>query len=132
MRNSLAAALVGVIFVGPVLAEPVFGTWKTIPDDNGRFGHIEIKQCGETICGEMVASFESNGKKYKSENLGKNIVWNMKPKKDGKYGGGKIWAPDRDKTYSSKMELVDGDNGLKVKGCIAIICRDGGTWTRVN
>jgi len=51
MRNTLAAALVGAIFIGPVLADPVFGTWKTIPDDNGRFGHIEMKQCGETICG---------------------------------------------------------------------------------
>lgn len=132
MKNTLVAALCGAILVGPALADPVFGLWKTIPDDNGRFGHIEIKQCGETICGKMVASFEANGKKYKSDNLGKNIVWDMAPKKDSKYSGGKIWSPDRDKTYNSKMELVDDGNGLKVKGCIAIICRDGGTWTRVH
>lgn len=132
MKNTLVAATFGAILAVPALADPVFGIWRTIPDDNGRFGHIEIKQCGETICGKMVASFEANGKKYKSDNLGKNIVWDMAPKKDGKYSGGKIWSPDRDKTYNSKMELVDDGNGLKVKGCVAIICRDGGTWTRVN
>ena len=62
MKNTFVAAVFGTIFAVPVVADPVFGTWKTIPDDNGRFGHIEIKQCGETICGEMVASFEANGK----------------------------------------------------------------------
>jgi uncharacterized protein (DUF2147 family) len=132
MRNTMVAALVGVILVGPVLADPVFGTWKTTPDDNGRFGHIEIKQCGDTICGELIASYAGGGSAADPRHVGKNIVWNMKAKGNGKYGGGKIWAPDRDKTYSSKMELVDGGNGLKVKGCVAIICRDGGTWSRVK
>ena len=47
----------------------------------------------------------------------------------GKYSGGKIWAPDRDKTYRSKMEL-SGDR-LKVSGCVGPICR-GQTWARVN
>ena len=54
----------------------------------------------------------------------------MKSKGNGKYGGGKIWAPDRDKTYSSKL-VLSGDQ-LQVKGCILIICRDGGTWQRVK
>ena len=63
MKNTLVAAVFGAILAVPAVADPAFGTWKTIPDDNGRFGHIDIKQCGETICGEMVASFESNGKK---------------------------------------------------------------------
>ena len=81
MKNTLVAAVFGAILAVPALADPVFGTWKTIPDDNGHYGHIQVKQCGDTICGELIASFEGNGKKYQSENLGKNIVWNMKPKK---------------------------------------------------
>jgi uncharacterized protein (DUF2147 family) len=54
----------------------------------------------------------------------------MVPKGDGIYGDGKVWSPDRDKTYNSKMRLK-GD-GLAVEGCVVGICRDGGTWTRVN
>ncbi len=49
---------------------------------------------------------------------------------DGAYGDGKIWSPDRDKTYNSKMQL-SGD-ALQVSGCVFGICRDGGTWQRVN
>ena len=132
MKNTLVAAVFGAILAVPAVADPVFGTWKTIPDDNGNYGHIQVKQCGDTICGELIASFEGDGSAADPRHVGKNIIWNMSSKANGKYGGGKIWAPDRDKTYSSKMELVDGGNGLKVKGCVAIICRDGGTWTRVN
>ena len=54
----------------------------------------------------------------------------MKAKGDGKYGGGKIWAPDRDKTYASKLE-PEGDM-LKVSGCVFSDLRDGGTWMRVK
>jgi uncharacterized protein (DUF2147 family) len=48
----------------------------------------------------------------------------------GAYSGGKIWSPDRDKTYNGKMQLTG--NGLAVSGCVLGICRDGGTWTRVK
>ena len=50
----------------------------------------------------------------------------MKIRGNGRYRGGKIWAPDRDKTYKSKM-LLDGDV-LSVSGCVLVICRDQ-TWT---
>jgi len=118
MKNTLVAAAFAAVLTVPAFADPVFGTWKTIPDDNGRFGHIEIKQCGDTICGEMVASFEANGNKYKSDNLGKNIVWNMMLKKDGKYGGGKIWSPDRDKTYSSTWSWLTAATGSRLRAVL--------------
>jgi len=56
----------------------------------------------------------------------------MLPQGGGDYGRGKIWAPDRDKTYASRMHL-EGDR-LSVSGCIlgGAICRDGGTWRRVE
>jgi uncharacterized protein (DUF2147 family) len=65
-----------------------------------------------------------------SANIGKLIIWDMKPKGSGKYGGGKVWSPDRDKTYSSKL-VLEGDS-LKVSGCVLVVCRDGGTWDRVE
>ena len=65
------------------------------------------------------------------EHLGKQLIWDMGVDGGGYYSGGKIWAPDADKTYKSKMSL-DG-NTLTVKGCVAggLVCR-GQDWSRVN
>ncbi len=129
--KKLAFIATAVLISTPVLAaDAVFGTWKTKPDDNGNYGHVQVAQCGGKICGKLVKSFNSDGSQGIQDNIGKNIIWDMTNEGDGAYGGGQIWAPDRDKTYKSKMQL-NGDT-LGVKGCIAFICRDGGTWTRVN
>ena len=109
---------------------PVEGGWKTSLDDNGNYGHIEVTPCGEAFCGILVKSFDGSGKAMASDNIGKRIIWDMKPAAEGSYDSGKIWSPDRDKTYASKMQL-NGDS-LAVQGCVMFICRDGGTWTRVK
>ena len=129
--NRLIGVVLALVFtVSSAAADPIYGLWQTIPDDNGNFGHIEVQDCDGTICGVLMKSFDGSGKSIESDSIGKRIIWNMKPKGDGKYGGGKIWSPDRDKTYASKLELV-GDM-LKVSGCVFVVCRDGGTWTRVK
>ena len=112
------------------LADPIHGMWQTIGDDNGNYGHIEVKDCDGTICGFLRKSFDADGTVVKSEHTNKAIVWDMVNMGKGKYSGGKIWSPDRDKTYDSKLEL-NGDQ-LKVSGCVLFLCRDGGTWTRVK
>lgn len=125
----LAAALVlgaGAAYAG----DPVEGVWKTKPDDNGNFGYVDVKPCGALFCGTLVKSFDKTGAPMKSDNIGKKIIWDMKAYPDGVYDDGKIWSPDRDKTYSSDMTL-SGDK-LAVRGCVFGICRDGGTWTRVK
>lgn len=124
----LAAALA---FAGTAaFADPVEGTWKTVPDDNGNFGHVQIKPCGDKFCGTLVKAFDGSGKEIESPNVGKRIVWDMVAYGDGAYDDGKVWSPDRDKTYNSEMQL--SGNGLTVKGCVLGICRDGGTWSRVK
>jgi uncharacterized protein (DUF2147 family) len=129
--KKFALIAAAVLLSTPALAaDAVFGTWQTTKDDNGNYGHIEVKQCGSTICGELIKSFNSDGSQGIQDNIGKNIIWDMVNQGDGAYGGGQIWAPDRDKTYKSKMQL-NGDK-LSVEGCVLIFCRDGGTWTRVN
>ncbi|RMH44863.1 MAG: DUF2147 domain-containing protein [Alphaproteobacteria bacterium] len=131
MKKLVLGLALSLAFAMPAFAgDPVEGIWQTTPDDNGNFGHIEVKPCGERICGTLIRAFGPDGKPMKSDNVGKRIIWDMVPLGGGRYGKGKIWSPDRDKTYSSKMELV-GDK-LHVKGCILVICRDGGTWTRVK
>ncbi|WP_435258185.1 DUF2147 domain-containing protein [Thioclava sp. FR2] len=126
--TTLAAAMAFV--AGAALADPVYGVWKTKPDDNGNYGHIDVKACGARICGTLIKSFDSSGKDLKSDNVGKKIIWDMENLGDGKYGNGKVWSPDRNKTYNSKMQLKG--NGLAISGCVLGICRDGGTWSRVK
>jgi uncharacterized protein (DUF2147 family) len=124
----LAAAL--AMFAGAASADPVLGTWKTAPQDNGHFGHVQIEPCGQAFCGVLVRAFDGAGKPLESPNIGKRVVWDMEAKGEGRYADGKVWSPDRDKTYNSRMRL-SGDS-LSVSGCVLGICRDGGTWTRVR
>lgn len=126
MTTALAAL---VLSAGAALADPVEGTWKTQPGDDGNYAHVKITTCGNQICGTLGKGFDSAGKNIDSPNIGKKMIWNMNVDGGGAYSGGKIWAPDRDKTYNSKMSL--SGNTLKVSGCVLGICRSQ-TWTRVK
>lgn len=128
-KLGLISAL-AIALAAPAFADPVEGIWKTAKDDNGNFGHIKVSMCGDKVCGVLVKSFDSNGAPLASENIGKRIIWDMVPEGDGYYDSGKVWAPDRDKTYSSKMTMTG--NKLAIKGCVFGICRNGGTWIRVK
>ena len=120
----------GLLFcAAPALAD-IAGTWKTEPGDTGGYLHVAIAPCGDKVCGTIQSAFNAAGEAIADyDHAGKPIIWGMRPKSDRQWNKGKIWAPDRDKTYSSKMEL-NGDV-LKVSGCVAIICR-AQNWTRVK
>jgi len=127
MLMTVAAMLVG----SATYADEIFGTWKTIPDDNNIYGLIKVEACGDKICGTLVKSFNaSDNTPYASDNIGKKLVWDMVNQGGGNYGGGIVWSPDRDKEYSGKLKLRG--NQLTVQGCVFIICRDGGVRSRVN
>lgn len=125
-----ALAVAAAFRAGAALADPVEGIWQTVKDDNGNYGHIEVKACGAAFCGTLIRSFDASGAPLDSPNIGKLIVWDMVAYPDGLYDDGQVWSPDRDKTYNSDMTL-NGDI-LSVRGCVFGICRDGGTWTRVQ
>ena len=129
MKTLALAALLAVLGTA-ALADPVEGMWKTKPDDNGNFGHVRIKPCGPAFCGTLVTAFDGSGKEIDSPNIGRKIVWDMVAYADGLYDDGKIYSPDRDKTYNADMTL--SGNNLSVRGCVLGICRDGGTWKRVK
>lgn len=129
MFKKFAFAALALTLATPALADPVLGLYKTQPGDDGNYGHVEIYQCGSEICGVIRAAFDAGGKTLESDNIGKRMIWSMTAEGDGDYGGGKIWAPDRDKVYSSKMNL-SGDT-LEVSGCVLVVCR-AQSWTRVQ
>ena len=134
MIKLISVAFAGLFFAFSASADPVFGVWKTQPGNEGNYAHVDIQDCDGKICGEMLKAFDSSDKKIDSKNIGRNIIFDMSPKKGGKYGGGKIWAPDEDKNYKSKMKLIS-DNVLHVSGCVAIctpLTSRKQTWTRVK
>ncbi|MEO3415208.1 DUF2147 domain-containing protein [Roseovarius sp. CAU 1744] len=119
-----------VLSAGTGLADPVEGIWKTQPGDSGGYLHVAVSKCGDAICGVIRKAFEDGGAESADyEHLNKRMLWDMQASGDGSYAGGKIWAPDRNKTYKSKMTL--SGNTLKVSGCVAVICRSQ-NWTRVK
>ena len=127
MRSVLIAAALGLI-AAPAMAADVFGVWKSEPSDEGAYIHVEIKECGDKVCGTILKQFNSTSGRNVE---GKSIIWDMVPDGTNKWDDGTIWAPDDDETYSSKMEL-NGDV-LRVSGCVmgGLICR-GQDWTRVK
>ncbi|MBE2278544.1 MAG: DUF2147 domain-containing protein [Rhodobacteraceae bacterium] len=130
MKKLALAAVLASLGTAAFAADPVVGTWQTKPDDNGNFGHVQIKPCGPAFCGTLVRAFDGSGKQIESDNVGRKLVWDMVAYGDGLYDDGKVYSPDRDKTYDSEMHL--SGNSLEVKGCVFGICRSGGTWKRVK
>lgn len=132
MKHLLLASVFGLGFAGMAAADPVDGTWKTAPGESGGYLYVTISACGSAICGTIKSAFDKEGAAIADyEHAGKKLIWDMGSDGGGSYSGGKIWAPDTDKTYKSKMSL--SGSTLEVKGCVAggLICR-GQDWKRVN
>jgi len=125
MRHLLAAALVAL----PVAAQAqVAGVWRTETSDDGAYLHVRVGACANDAaltCGTIVKAVNTE----RTDLVGKPIIWAMAANGENAWAKGRIWAPDDDKTYRSKMAL-SGDR-LKVEGCVAVFCR-GQSWSRVE
>lgn len=110
-------------------ADPLEGYWRTAADDNGHSGLIHVQPCGAKLCGTLVKAFDASGNEMQSDNIGRKIISETVNKGNGKYTG-KVYSPDRDKTYNSRLNLAGAR--LSVSGCVLGICRDGGAWQKVE
>jgi len=128
MKTVFTAAFMAI--AGAAGAQDLSGIWQTEPGDTGGFLHVSIAPCGDKVCGTINRAFDKDLQVVEGyEHAGKPIIWDMASSGSGSWSDGKIWAPDRDKTYNSKMEL-DG-NILKVSGCVLVICRSQ-NWQKVQ
>ncbi|KAA9005697.1 DUF2147 domain-containing protein [Histidinibacterium aquaticum] len=117
------------VLAGAASADPLEGLWATAPDDNNNRGIVRVESCGAALCGTLIEARDPSGARMESPNVGRQIIFDTTASGGGEYRG-KVWSPDRDKTYNSRLQLT-GDQ-LSVSGCVLGICRDGGTWVRVN
>jgi len=129
MKRLLAGLAALMITATGALADPLEGLWRTVPDDNGNSGLIEVAPCGSRLCGTLIKAYGAGGAEIASDNVGRQIIFETRATGDGQYRG-KVWSPDRDATYNSRLTL--SGNRLSVEGCVLGVCRDGGTWQRAN
>ena len=134
----LASGLCVAVLIGFPLSgisqsgDSALGVWKTQTNDEGSYLYVEIKPCDESLCGYIIEAYRKGDEKiHDYPNAGKRMLWSMKEKATGSWASGKIWAPDTNKTYRSKMSLQEGGSSLKVSGCVAggLFCRSQ-KWTR--
>lgn len=128
MKKYVLAVTMALGVASIVQADPLEGTWQTEVDD-GAYAMITISACGEAFCGVISRTFNSDGE-YQSENIGRQIVFDMVGEGDGYYEG-RVWRPANDKIYIGKMNL-EGDN-VRLRGCVAggLICASQ-NWARVQ
>ena len=129
MKMTIFAAIASLGFAGAAMAaDPAVGVWQTQPDDVA-YAHVKMVPCGSAVCGTIQRTFNASGE-YKSENIGKQLVIDMKPDGSGKYAG-KVWRPSNNKIYIGKMAVAG--NSLKLSGCVAggLLCSKQ-DWQRIK
>lgn len=139
----LAILALGTLLAVPAVAAPAFaaeptGLWQTPT----RGGQVEIFKCGASLCGRLVSSeglkADPNLKDLNNANAslrarglkGLTILTGFSggPKE---WTGGNIYNAEDGKTYSGSITL-DGDDTLKLRGCVvAPLCKTQ-TWTRLR
>ncbi|MFO7759946.1 MAG: DUF2147 domain-containing protein [Roseovarius sp.] len=111
-----------------ISAEPALGTWQTQADKKGQIAHVQVTRCDGALCGDIVRTYDSQGNRITTENVGKRVFWNVTPDGDQEYRG-RAWVPAHDREYAAKMEL--NDDRLKVSGCLGPVCQSQ-VWARVE
>jgi uncharacterized protein (DUF2147 family) len=125
-------ATLALVSATATAGDGVNGIWRTEANDAGGYLEVTIGACesdAAKTCGVISKAHNGQGEDPAYENLGKKMVWDMEPDGGSAYAGGKIWDPEKDKIYKSKIQVV-GD-GLEVEGCVAFICQ-GQDWKRVK
>ena len=102
-----AFTLIPAVFESASAASDPTGIWM---DDTGR-GAVEIKQCGNNLCGNVVwvkSASDASG-------CGKPVIGDVKPVGGGRWDNGWIYSPEKARKYD--VELTPLANGnLKVLG----------------
>lgn len=128
IRWSLLAAICAVAGPVPAAADTPLGTWLTPPDAKGIVAHIEARPCGAAACGVIARTYDRQGRRVETPNLGVRVFWDMTPAGAGVWTGN-AFVPAHNRTIKGTME-VRGDR-MTVRGCLGPVCKSQ-VWARVN
>jgi uncharacterized protein (DUF2147 family) len=126
---SFAALALSLFFRGnQVLAEPFSGKW--VLDDGSTT--VEIRPCGERICGRIVSVTASDkqavvtpdGQKIpagasREPLCGQTVMDGFRPAGNGVYDKGRIFNPSDGRWYSATL-TVENPNMLRVRAYVGI------------
>ncbi len=118
--------------------DTILGKWLT---ENGK-SVVEVYHCGDAYCGKIVwlkEPFKDGKEKVDDKNpdkslrsrkiVGLEILKGLQYKGPNKWGGGKIYDPEKGKTYKCKA-WMEGEE-LKFRGFIGFsLLGRTTTWTR--
>ncbi len=144
MRTTLTAALAAACLlatstlVTPAFAADPTGLWLTPT----RSGQVEISKCGNGLCGRLVSSEglkadpalkdvnNSNAGLRGRALKGRTILTGFSGGPQ-EWTGGSIYNAEDGKTYSGTITM-DGDNTLKLRGCVVVPLCKTQVWTRLR
>lgn len=129
---ALWMTLVSGLFWSPAAsaAQDFSGVWRN-PGDTV---HLELRPCGENICGEVVWATDAARKaalRFSDRELvGQQLFRDFKRGED-RTARGKVFVPDLGLTFKGAAQHRDS-NTIKVKGCVLgnLICKSQ-VWTRL-
>lgn len=104
-------------------ADPLANTtWQTF-DDGKPKGVVKITESNGVLTGKLISTVSEKGKKH----VGMTIISDLKADGGGKYSGGTITDPEKNKTYRMTANL-SGDT-LNLKGYLGPFSRSQ-TWKK--
>ncbi len=104
-------------------ADPLANTtWQTF-DDGKPKGVVKITESNGVLTGKLISTVSEKGKKH----VGMTVISGLKADGGGKYSGGNITDPEKDKTYRLTANL--SGNTLDLKGHLGPFSRSQ-TWKK--
>ncbi|MFG1185785.1 DUF2147 domain-containing protein [Xanthobacter aminoxidans] len=136
--KTFAIAGLAALLATPVFAADPTGLWLTPT----RSGQVEISKCGAGLCGRLVSSEglkadpalkdvnNSNASLRGRALKGLTILTGFSGGPQ-EWSGGSIYNAEDGKTYSGTITM-DGDNTLKLRGCVVVPLCKTQVWTRLR
>jgi len=121
-KTALAVTTMGIASMA-FAADPLANTtWQTY-DEGQPKAVIKITESGGVLTGKIISTATEKGKKY----VGMTVITGLKADGNGKYSGGKITDPEKNKAYRMTAE-VKGST-MDVKGHLGPFSRTQ-TWKK--
>ena len=121
-KTTLAIAgisLASMAFAADPLANT---TWQTY-DEGKPKGVVKITESNGVLTGKLISTVSEKGQKH----VGMTIISGLKADGNGKYSGGKITDPEKNKTYKLTANLKG--SSLDLKGHLGPFSRSQ-TWKK--